>query len=190
MPGQTGDFGRYNARGIRGGEALQRQLDRLVTYFASPVTSPRGLAARLNYLLNSPTRLAAARQAGLTVTDRTLKAWRDGMRKPNKANLQRIDDVYRKVRRRNVARQLLKRLQNGGAGTRIEIHPQNQSQVPRPHQRALSFRTLNVRRWDAIVAAWAGDDVEQLHALWIDLIQDLGSEWGMYEYVTNVGFAA
>ncbi|TRO55669.1 transcriptional regulator, partial [Streptomyces sp. IB201691-2A2] len=25
---------------------------------------------------------------------------------------------------------------------------------------------------------------------WVDQVVDLGSQWGQYEYVTNVGFAA
>ncbi|WP_443054272.1 helix-turn-helix domain-containing protein [Streptomyces sp. NBC_00271] len=74
-------------------------------------------------------------------------------------------------------------------GTRVEIHPLNQSQVDRPRQRVVEFRTLNVRHWDRIVAAWvAGDDQEHDDA-WVDQVIDLGSQWGQYEYVTNVGFA-
>ena len=190
MPGRTQDFGRYRARGIRGGEALANKLDRLVTFFASPVTTARGFAARLNYITRTPQRLAAARAAGLNVSDRTLREWRKGTRKPTRANLQRLDDSYRTLRRRNVVRQLVKKLERDGRGTRIEIHPFNQSQVSRPRQRAMGYRTMNVRKWDAIVRAWAAGDIESLHAQWVDLIQDLGSDWGMYEYVTNVGFAA
>ncbi|SCD45486.1 hypothetical protein GA0115252_10676 [Streptomyces sp. DfronAA-171] len=49
-------------------------------------------------------------------------------------------------------------------------------------------RTLNVRRWDRIVGAW---DNAGLDAGWVDeVVVDLDSQWGQYEYVTNVGFTA
>ncbi|MDH6565107.1 hypothetical protein M2160_000128 [Streptomyces sp. SAI-117] len=63
------------------------------------------------------------------------------------------------MRRGSVARYLAARLNRDGRGTRVEIHPLNQSQVSRPRQRPVEFRAMNVRRWDRIVAAWAaGDD--------------------------------
>lgn len=189
MAGKNRHFGKYGARGITGGEAIARQLDRLVTYIATPITQARGFAARLHYVTGSPRRLEAARAAGLTVTDRTLREWERGTRKPTSANLQRLEQAYRTVRRANVARQLQKRLEAGG-GTRIEIHPFNQSQVSRPLHRHVEMRHMNVRNWDAIIRAWAHDDQQDLDAAWIDLIDDLGSQWGAYEYVTNVGFAA
>lgn len=63
------------------------------------------------------------------------------------------------MRRENVARYLLARLNRG---TRVEIHPLNQSQVGRPYQRPVEFRALNVRHWDRIVAAWTADDDQEL----------------------------
>lgn len=106
-------------------------------------------------------------------------------------NLDRIEQAYRTVRRHNVARHLLARLNRGGRGTRVEFHPLNQSQVPRSRQRELSYRILNVRHWDRIVAAWAAGDEQAMDDAWVnDATVDLGSEWGQYEYVTNIGFAA
>ncbi|MBD0708836.1 MULTISPECIES: transcriptional regulator [unclassified Streptomyces] len=189
MPENTHDFGHYGARGIKGSAAAARQLDRLVEGIASPVTSRRGLLARLHYLSKSPHALRQARAAGLTVTDRTLKAWLAGDRRPNRVNLDRIDRAYWAVRRLNVARYLLTRLNSRG-GTRVELHPVNQSQVAQPHQRVLGFRSLNIRRWDGIVAAWVTGDERALDDAWVDQIADLGSDWGKYEYVTNLGFAA
>lgn len=189
MPERTHEFGKYGARGIRGGEAMERQLDRLVTFFATPITSARGLGARLRYLTSSKSARQAARDAGLNVTDRTIREWQRGMRKPNKANLERIERAYRTVRRRNVARSLLRRLNSGG-GTRIEIHPQNQSAVDRPRHREISYRTMNIRKWDNIVRAWAYGTPDDVHDAYVDELGDLGSDWGMYEHVTNIGFAA
>jgi hypothetical protein len=89
------------------------------------------------------------------------------------------------VRRHNAARHLLGRLNRDGRGTRVEIHPLNQSQVPRTLQRVMEYRTMNVRRWGRVVGSWAAGDHQSLDATWQDTIVDLGSQWGQYEYVTN-----
>ncbi|MFB8038612.1 transcriptional regulator [Streptomyces sp. NPDC056004] len=170
-------------------DAVARKLDELADGIVTPVTVKRGLIARLHYLTWTDHSLKAARDAGLTVTDRTLKAWLEERRRPSNANLERIDAAYRQVRRHNVARHLLRRL-NAAGGTRVEIHPLNQSQVPRPLQRLVEYRAMNVRRWDRIVETWAVGDHQGLDDAWEDVIVDLGSQWGQYEYVTNVGFAA
>ncbi|MBO0651263.1 transcriptional regulator [Streptomyces triculaminicus] len=191
MPERNLDFGKYGARGIKGSDAVARKLDELAGGIATPVTAKRGLMARLHYLTRSDKSRQAARQAGLTVTDRTLKAWLEGKRHPSKANLERIESAYWAVRRRNVARHLLARLNRDGRGTRVEIHPFNQSGVPRQLQRVVEYRTMNVRRWDRIVASWAAGDDQGLDDTWTtDVLPDLGSQWGQYEYVTNIGFAA
>jgi hypothetical protein len=191
VPDRNIEFGRYGASGVKGHEAVARQLDALANFIATPVSQRRGLLARLHYLTRTDRSRQAAREVGLTVSDRTVKAWLEGRRSPSKKNLQAIEVAYRSVRRHNVARYLLARLNRQGRGTRVEFHPLNQSQVPRPRQRALSFRTLNVRHWDRIVEAWANDDDEALDEAWVsDAVVDLGSEWGQYEYVTTIGFAA
>ncbi|MFJ4880860.1 transcriptional regulator [Streptomyces sp. NPDC088745] len=189
MPQRNHQFGLFGARGIKGSEAVARQLDRLAQGIATPVTSKRGWTARLNYLTRTDHARQAAKAAGLTVTDRTLKAWREGKRAPSRASLEKIERAYTAVRRQNVAKHLLKRLNSGG-GTRVEIHPVNQSQVDQPRKRVVEYRTMNVRRWDTIVGSWAASDHSELEEAWDDVIGDLGSDWGQYEYVTNVGFAA
>ncbi|WP_030186151.1 hypothetical protein [Streptomyces sp. NRRL S-813] len=191
MPERNIEFGKYGARGVKGHEAVARRLDALAGFVATPVTARRGLLARLHYLTRSDHARRAAREAGLTVTERTIKAWLEGRRNPSRANLEKIETAYRTVRRHNVARYLLARLNREGRGTRVEFHPLNQSQVPRPRQRVLAYRSLNVRHWDRIVEAWVDDDEAALDDAWItDAVVDLGSEWGQYEYVTSIGFAA
>ncbi|MEV7390506.1 transcriptional regulator [Streptomyces sp. NPDC091215] len=191
MPERNLDFGKFGARGIKGHEAVGRRLDALAGYITTPVTARRGLLARLHYLTRTDHARIAARTAGLTVTDRTVKAWLAGTRSPSRASLAAIEQAYRTVRRENVARYLLARLNRDGRGTRVEFHPLNQSQVSRPHQRPVEFRTLNVRHWDRIVAAWAADDDQALDDAWVnDAVIDLGSQWGQFEFVTNIGFAA
>ncbi|MCM1976648.1 MULTISPECIES: transcriptional regulator [unclassified Streptomyces] len=191
MPERNIEFGKYGASGIKGYEAAARQLDALAGFIATPITTRRGLLARLHYLTRTPHARQAAREAGLTVTDRTLKAWLEGRRNPSRKNLQNVEAAYRAVRRHNVARYLLARLNRQGRGTRVEFHPLNQSQVDGPRQRVVTYRTLNVRHWDRIVEAWAAEDEAALDEAWVsDATVDLGSEWGQYEYVTNIGFAA
>ncbi|MGX1676306.1 transcriptional regulator [Streptomyces sp. NPDC055400] len=191
MPDRNLEFGKFGARGIKGYQAAARQLDTLAHFIATPVTQRRGMLARLHYLTRTDHAKAAAREAGLTVTDRTLKRWAEGKASPSRKSLAQLEDAYRQVRRHNVARHLLQRLNRQGRGTRVEFHPLNQSQVPRPHQRDVSFRTLNVRNWDRMVQAWAADDDEAMDEAWFDEITvDLGSDYGAYEYVMNIGFAA
>ncbi len=72
----------------------------------------------------------------------------------------------------------------------MEVHPFNQSQVDQRFQRVLEYRSLNIRRWDAIIRSWAAGDVTVQDDAWVDSIVDLGSQWGQYEYVSAVGFAA
>lgn len=189
MPDRTHDFGRYGAHGTRGSQAASRVLDSLAGGIASPITTPRGLSARLRYLTRSAAGHDAMREAGITVTPRTLKAWLAGKQRPNKANLAKIDTAYWALRRRNVARYLLRRL-NANGGTRVELHPLDQSHVPIPRQRVLEYRRLNIRNWDAIIDAWARGDAQALDNAWIDQMVNLGSQWGKYEYVGSVGFAA
>ncbi|MFD5514961.1 transcriptional regulator [Streptomyces sp. NPDC127066] len=142
MPERNLDLGKFGARGIKGHEAVARQLDALAGYIATPIT------ARLHYLTRP-----AARDAGLIAAPRTIKAWLAGTRSPSRADLAAIERAYRAVRRENVARYLLARLNRDGRGTRVEIHPLNESQVTRPQQHVVEYRTLNVRHWGRIVAA-------------------------------------
>ncbi|MFE5008752.1 hypothetical protein ACFRJ3_29670 [Streptomyces sp. NPDC056696] len=56
--------------------------------------------------------------------------------------------------------------------------------------RVVEFRSMNVRRWEGTVAAWAVGDDQELDEAWADQIIDLGFQRGQCEYVANVGFAA
>ncbi|MGX9924484.1 transcriptional regulator [Streptomyces sp. NPDC002248] len=191
MPERNIEFGAYGAQGIKGHELVARRLDSLAGFIASPVTTRRGLTARLRYLTSSPRQLTAARAAGLTISARTIKAQLEGTRRPSARTLRQIHTAYQQVRRQNVARHLLARLNRQGRGTRVEFHPVNQSAVDRPRQRVVEYRTLNVRKWERIVTAWEAGDDAGLDTAWVDeVVVDLGSQWGQYEYVTNIGFAA
>ncbi|MBQ0867344.1 transcriptional regulator [Streptomyces sp. RK75] len=196
MPERNLNFGLYGARGRKSAELAGEVLDRLAIEggVRSPVTTRRGLAARLRYLTNSPAGYAAMRDAGISVARGTLRRWLQHKQTPSRDNLARIDAAYRAYRRRNVARHLLQRL-NARGGTRVEIQPLDQSAVADPRKRVITtdvagFRRLRIRRWDRIVDAWAAGDDEALADAWDDQLTDLGSQWGQYEYATSVGFSA
>lgn len=189
MPGISDDFGKYRAKGIKGGEAVARQLDALVTYIKSPIDTPRGFLARVRYLTSSVKRQNEARAAGLAVSDETVAKWLAEEQNPRKASRAMVDKAYRSIRRANVVKHLQERLEADG-GTRIEIHPASQTDVPRNRRRSAGVRSINVRHWGNFTDAWATGDQTGLNSEWINVIQDLGSDWGLYEYVTNVGFAA
>lgn len=56
---------------------------------------------------------------------------------------------------------------------------------------ASSSSAPSTRHWDRIVEAWAAADDQALDDAWInEAVVDLGSQWGQYEYVTTIGFAA
>jgi hypothetical protein len=164
----------------------------MVTGIESPVESERGLAARLRYLTASDAGYEAMDRAGIHVRPRTLLAWLGEEQTPSKANLARLDAAYWDLRRRNVAADLKRRLNNRGRGTRIEIDPVDQSRVERRHQRDLATRDINVRRvWDRAVDAWIAHDTGELEAIWDDIIQSsLGTDWDAYTHVSSIGWAA
>ncbi|MEU8764678.1 transcriptional regulator [Streptomyces sp. NPDC048659] len=189
MPGRVHDFGKYGARGLKSSLAVAIQLDILAAGIASPVDSERGLAARLRYLTASPGGYEAMERAGISVSVRTLIGWLAETQTPNRANLNKIDDAYWDYRRRNISKDLLKRL-NANGGTRVELSPLDQSGVRASRQRDITHRSLNIRRWDEIVACWAEDDMDGLEDEWCDWLMDIGTDWGEYHYVSAVGFSA
>ncbi|MFJ7961483.1 hypothetical protein ACIQ62_34830 [Streptomyces sp. NPDC096319] len=190
---QWGEFGKFNARGMKGGEALILELNRIVysSGIASPVTTRRGLAARLRYL-DSPAGRQALRDQG--VTARTLRTWMRGKSTPTKANRERIDHAYWVRRRENLIRSgwLKRHLDNDGRGRRMEIYPVDQTQVPAERARpTLSQRSITVRYiWADLVDAWATQDADTVDEIWDDVISDLDSDYNAYAHVSSVGIGA
>ncbi|MPY60958.1 hypothetical protein [Streptomyces spongiae] len=203
------NFGTYganrSAENVRGGKALGRALEdalsRQITEggIKSPVTSPRGLKARLNYL-NSDAGVEAMREAGITVKSRALNNWFAGTQKPNPANLELVDTAYWNLRTRRIRDNLgafKQHLNNQGNGTAVEIHPINQAHVDEHARRPnlegdQAIRTLPAVRYvwnDAIDAMKAGDE-GKLEEIWDDIITDLDSDWGAYTYVSYIGLGA
>ncbi|MYX04216.1 MULTISPECIES: transcriptional regulator [unclassified Streptomyces] len=191
MAGRWMEFGKYGAAGAPGGEALGIAMEGMVRGISSPVDSERGLAARLNYLTRSDAGYEAMDRAGVHVSPRTLMAWLAEERSPNKANLARLDAAYWDLRRRNVAADLKARLNNNGRGTRVEINPVNQRGVEQKYQRDLAPRSVNVRGvWDRAVDAWMDDDLDELDAVWDEVLDLIGSDYDGYSYVSSIGWSA
>ncbi|MDF2273575.1 transcriptional regulator, partial [Streptomyces coacervatus] len=76
-------YGHYGARGLPGWVALAEGIDKMVTGIESPVTSERGLAARLRYLTTSDAGYEAMDRAGIHVRPATLIAWLAEERTPS-----------------------------------------------------------------------------------------------------------
>ena len=203
------NFGTYGANrsleNVRGGKALGRALEEALERqiidggIKSPVTSPRGLKARLKYL-NSDAGVEAMREAGITVKSRALKNWFAGKQKPSAANLELVDTAYWNLRTRRILDNLgafKQHLNNQGKGTAVEIHPVDQSQVGEHARRPnlegeQAHRSLPAVRyiWDDAVDAMEAGDEGKLEEIWDDIITELDSDWGAYTYVSYVGLGA
>ncbi|MFJ7054270.1 hypothetical protein ACIQU7_21420 [Streptomyces albidoflavus] len=186
-----GEFGKHHAQGQKGAQALGQEIERIARQggIASPVTTTRGLRARLRYL-DSPAGRRALAEHG--VSSRLLRAWAAG-RTPSRAKLAAVDAAYWGRRRENLVRSgALKRLlDNEGRGRRIEIYPVDQSAVPEKRKRVISQRTVTARYiWDDAVGAWASGDLNTLDEIWDDVISDLDSDYAAYAYVESIGISA
>ncbi|NGO73732.1 hypothetical protein G5C65_36535 [Streptomyces sp. SB3404] len=178
---------------MTGGQALAGEIDRVVRAhgIASPVTSRRGLNARLRYL-NSPAGRTALREAGAGA--RTIRDWYAGRTAPSRASREKIDAAYWERRRANLIRsgQLKRYFDNDGRGVRMEIYAVDQTNVPEKYRRPnVQDRSIQARYvWDDAVDAWEAGDTGTLDEIWDDLIADLDSDWIAYAYVAGIGTSA
>ncbi|WP_399559146.1 hypothetical protein OHA44_38385 (plasmid) [Streptomyces sp. NBC_00144] len=195
MAGATdlwGEWRKYGAKGMSGAQALAVELDRIAREggIASPVTTNRGLSARLRYLNSRPGREALAEHG---ISARLLRSWERGAH-PSRPKLEAVDKAYQERRRDNVVRSgALKRLlDNQGRGRRIEIYPVDQSEVDEKRRRPeVSERSVQARYvWDDMVDAWGEGDMDTLDEIWDDIITDLDSDYAAYAYVGSIGIGA
>jgi hypothetical protein len=191
MAGRWMHLGQYNARGVRGADALGAGIENMVSGITSPADTDRGIAARLRYLTASTAGYTAMDRAGISVTPRTLAAWLAEERSPSPANRARLDAAYWDLRRHNVATDLKRRLGSRG-GTRIEIDPVDQTAVDPRHRRDLTTRRLTVRphHWEAAVNAWLTNDDQALDTVWDEIITNLGSDYDSYSHISSLGWNA
>lgn len=199
------NFGTYGANrdpgNIHGAvalaQALEDALERMIIDggIQSPVTSRRGLMARMRYLTTTKGGAQAMVDAGITARPATIRAWTRGTQHPHPANLEAIDTAYWNLRARNVLANpgaLKRHLNRSGQGTRMEIHPVNQALVDEHARRDnLRMRRLQVRYiWDTAVDALADGNLGALEDVWDDVIAELDSDWGAYTYVSHIGLGA
>lgn len=191
--GAAGDPGNIHG-GVALGRALEDALERMIVEggVKSPVTTRRGLTARMRYLTNTKAGPQALADAGITASRSTVRAWTLGTRSPRPANLEAIDTAYWNLRARNVMANpaaLKQHLDRGGRGTTMEIHPINQNVVHAPRRRDnLRMRRLQIRYiWDDAVDAMIANDLPALEDAWDDVTAELDSDWGAYTYVSHVG---
>lgn len=179
------------------GRALEDALERMIVEggIKSPVTTRRGLKARMRYLTTTKGGPQALADAGISATRATLRAWTKGTQRPRPANLEAIDTAYWTLRAHNVLASpgaLKQHLNRGGRGTAMEIHPVNQDVVIESRRRDnLRMRRLQVRYiWDDAVDALVARDEAMLADIWDDVIAELDSDWGAYTYVSHIGLGA
>ncbi|WP_082558177.1 hypothetical protein [Kitasatospora sp. MBT66] len=199
------NFGKYGAAGDPGnvhgkialGAALEDALERMIVEggIKSPVTTRRGMKARVRYLTSVSGGPAAMAEAGITAVPDTVKAWAKGKQMPRPENLEKIDTAYWNLRAANIMSNpgpFKQHLDNGGKGTRVEIHPINQAPVlPSRRRDNLRVRKVQVRYvWGAAVDAMVAGDTSELAKVWDDIISGLDSDWGAYLYVSHVGLGA
>lgn len=185
--------GALGAKGESGGEAISRRLDQLATEGGS-----KGFRARVEYLTRSGAGQEAMMAAGIDLTNKstrkTVLGWLSDPDATTTAKYQRaVDTAYSQRRRETMKGKLKDRLSNGGRGTRVEVHPVDQSAVPGPHKRDLDTRRVNVRpsQWNGLVDSWATGDTPGMDAIWEDVAADsIGSDWGAYVMVSSIGFGA
>ncbi|MFJ1936722.1 hypothetical protein ACIOGZ_29190 [Kitasatospora sp. NPDC088160] len=199
------NFGRYGADRDPGnvhgkialGRALEDALERMIIEggIKSPPSTRRGLTARMRYLMTHKGGPAALADAGITAAASTIRAWTKGTQRPRPANLEAIDTAYWNLRAANVLANpavLKAHLNNDGRGTKVEIHPINQDVVDEPRRRDnLRIRAIQVRYvWDDAVDALTNGDADALADIWDDVISDLDSDYGAYQYVSSIGLGA
>ncbi|MFF9343823.1 MULTISPECIES: hypothetical protein [unclassified Streptomyces] len=160
---------------------------------ASPVTSRRGLTARLRYLDGNAGRAALQDQG---VTPRTVRAWMRAKNTitPTQASREKIDAAYGHRRRDDLIRSgsLARHLDNDGRGSSMEIYPVDTTLTAPEHLRpGISRRTITVRCiWGDLVDARARKDAVTVDEIWDDVITDPGSDYNAYASVSSVGISA
>ncbi|GAA1501138.1 hypothetical protein GCM10009760_63740 [Kitasatospora kazusensis] len=199
------NFGRYGADGDPGNvhgkialaRALEDALERMIIEggIKSPVNTRRGLGARMRYLRTTKGGAQALADAGVTATPATVRAWANGKQQPRPATREAIDTAYWNLRAANVLANsgaFKQHLNRGGRGSKIEIHPINQQPVDENRRRDnLRVRSFQVRYvWDDAVDALTTGDAGKLEEIWDDIISELDSDYGAYQYVSHVGLGA
>ncbi|WP_046498441.1 hypothetical protein [Streptomyces odonnellii] len=180
-------FGELGAKGLEGGRALAKSLDRQVFDDVAWTRSDQeSLEQAVKYLSAKKGAAAALQAHHITGDPSALTRCLSTDHMPDLDVQQRVQLAFRGLRRRNIAPWLTRHL-NAGGGTRIEIHPVHQEGVEARHRRPLRVRKKNIYRWGPIVQAWAGQNFLELEYQWEWQISDLDSDYRSYAYVSHIG---
>lgn len=172
-----------------GAVALTATLDEIAQVNEPWKRPEERLQRNLRYLTRSRAGYTSMQSCGIRLERRKITSWLAEERTPTAAQQLCLENAFRRLRRRNMRQSLTRRL-NAGGGTRVEIHPVDQTEVEPKYQRVAPWRHMNIYRWDRIVAAWSHSDLHDLTHQWEDVIAGLGSDWRRYEHITHVGFWA
>lgn len=180
--------------GTTGGEQVGGAFDAYARAgdIRSDPQSERGFEARLRYVLEHRGGGEALHAAGVKADQARVVGWLTGDITPRRATRAAVDQAYRGMRRRNVARALKAQLKGGRRAT---VSPLPSSAVPPDRQvRQGQFEDREVsisgETFARMVDAWEDDDDDYLDDLWMDDVAgDMSSPPEAYWEVSHVGFS-
>ncbi|MGW5818070.1 hypothetical protein [Streptomyces noursei] len=153
----------------------------------SPITTRRGLNARINQL-NKHRDVAA--QHG--IKPRSLREWGKGDRTPRKSSLDKIERAYQAVlaQRSAAGRRSIRREFDRGRGATIQVTPLNQQSVRRKFQRDIQPGEVRISeyRWRPMLDAWEEGDYDQMERLAYEAMEE-GGEYLVYAWVGSAAVA-
>ncbi|MCB5910357.1 transcriptional regulator [Streptomyces pinistramenti] len=185
--------GQLGATGTPLGQAIGTFLDEAaagrVRGIKSPITTRRGLNARLNALAKTgPAREAAAEHG---IKPRDVNDWSKGRRRPRPASLERIEQAYQAtLARKGGARRAVRREFDRGRGATIQVTPLDQSRVQEKHRRVLGPGEVRISeyRWGPLLNAWEEGDYGAVEDLAFAAMEE-GGEYLVYAWVGSAAIA-
>lgn len=181
--------------GTTGGQAVAARFEDLSGGFIkSSPDSARGFKARLNYLMKHEGGGEALLAAGVKPRPKKIVDWLTGDVKPGAKSRRGVDEAYRALRRRNMARALRAKFRHS---RRVTVQPLPYGKLPAQKQkRGQQFEqqpdksfTVSPGQWDDLIDQWEEGDQEGLDESWMDVVDaDAGSPPEAFYEVAYVGF--
>lgn len=140
----------------------------------SPISTPRGLAARLRYLTASSKGYDALARQGIS-SGRNLYAWLAEERAPNPQNRAAIDRAYRLHRAHNL--RIIERLDNHGRGAVVDVEWYR------------GDRYFTIRDWVRYVEPWALGDIDTMQDEWEQDVDDSDRELATTSRIDHIGIS-
>ncbi|MFI6771140.1 helix-turn-helix domain-containing protein [Streptomyces sp. NPDC050355] len=183
--------GAFGAKGTPLGRAVAEFLDEAAAGrqrgIKSPITTRRGLKARLNQL--GKNRELAAQHG---IKPRDLNDWAKGRRNPRKASLDKIERAYQETlaHRSAAGRRAVRREFDRGRGATIQVTPLDQRAVPQQRRRDIPEAEIRITqyRWGPMLDAWENDDYDAMEDLAYEAMEE-GGEYLVYAWVGTASVA-